>query len=70
VGLSAICAAAAKVEREFFYLFARLRVDHDLAYRYPAIVTGVGALVVVVVILILGRWVRVVRYSHDRQPPQ
>jgi hypothetical protein len=33
VGLSASFAgaAAAKVEREFFYLFARLRVEGDLA---------------------------------------
>jgi hypothetical protein len=57
--------AAAKVEREFFYLFARLRVEGDLAYRHPAIVAGVGALVgddvVVLVemrIMILSRWVR------------
>src|SRR5215204_7302292 len=36
-------AAAAKVQGELFCLFARLRVDHDLAYRYPAVVAGVGA---------------------------
>ena len=54
--LSAIRAAAAKVEREFFYLFARFRVEGDLRERHPAIVAGVGALVLVVVIL--GRWVR------------
>jgi hypothetical protein len=35
--------ASAKVERELFYLFARLRVNRNLAYRYPAIVAGVGA---------------------------
>jgi hypothetical protein len=32
-----------------------------VAYRYPAIVAGVGALVLVVVILILSGWVRWVR---------
>jgi hypothetical protein len=37
-------AAAAKVEREFFYLFARLRVEGDLPYRHPAVVAGVWAL--------------------------
>ena len=47
-------AAAAKVEREFFYLFARLRVEGDLPYRHPAIVAGVG----MALILVLGRWVR------------
>jgi len=54
--LSAIRAAAAEVKRVLLRLLARLGVDHDLAYRYPAIVAGVGALAVVV---ILGRWVRV-----------
>ena len=43
-------AAAAKVEREFFYLFARLRVKGDLPYRHPAVVTDVGCFV--------GRWVQ------------
>jgi hypothetical protein len=47
--------AAAKVEREFFYLFARLRVEGDLPYRHPAVVAGVG----MVLILILSGWVRV-----------
>jgi len=42
-GLSAIRAAAAEVKRELLCLLARLRVDHDLAYRYPAVVAGVGA---------------------------
>ena len=58
-GLSAIRATAAEVERELFYLFARFRIEGDLAYRYPAIVAGVEVLVLVVVIL--SRWVRVVR---------
>ena len=34
----------AKVEGELLYLFARLRIDHDLSERYPAIVACVGAL--------------------------
>jgi transcriptional regulator with XRE-family HTH domain len=55
VGLSTIRAAAAKVEREFFYLFARLRVEGDLPYRHPAVVAGVG----MVLVLVLGGWVRV-----------
>ena len=40
-------AAAAKVLRELLSLLARLGVDHDLAYCYPAVVTGVGTLVLV-----------------------
>jgi hypothetical protein len=48
-------AAATKVEREFFYLFACLRVEGDLPYRHPAVVAGVG----MVLIVILGRWVHV-----------
>jgi hypothetical protein len=48
-------AAAAKVEREFFYLFTRLRVEGDLPYRHPAVVAGMGT----VLVLVLGRWVRV-----------
>src|SRR5215217_6667888 len=55
-GLSAVLAAATKIECVLLYLLARLRVEGDLAYRYPAIVAGVGALVLVV---ILSRWVRV-----------
>jgi hypothetical protein len=38
--------AAAKVEREFFYLFARLRVEGDLPYRHPAVVAGVGMVLI------------------------
>jgi len=56
-GLSAIRATAAEVKRVLLRLLARLRVDHDLSKRYPAIVAGVGALVLVVVVL--ARWVRV-----------
>jgi len=56
VGLSAIRATAAEVERELFYIFARLRVNRNLAYCHPAIVAGTGALVLVVVIL--SGWVR------------
>src|SRR5215211_3981797 len=55
-GLSAVLAAATKIECVLLYLLARLRVEGDLAYRYPAIVAGVGPLVPVVVIL--SRWVR------------
>jgi len=40
------------------YLLARLGVNGNRAYRHPAIVAGVGALVLVVVILILSGWVR------------
>jgi hypothetical protein len=50
-------AAAAKVECELFRFFAGLRIDHDLPERHPAVVAGVGALVLVVVIL--GGWLRV-----------
>jgi len=59
VGLSAsfVSATAAEVKRVLLRLLARLRVDHDLSKRYPAIVAGVGALVLVVVVL--ARWVRV-----------
>ena len=49
-------ATTAEVKRVLLYLLARLRVEGDLAYRYPAIVAGMGALVLVV---ILSRWVRV-----------
>src|SRR5829696_9120262 len=54
-------ATTAEVKRVLLYLLARLRVGHDVAYRYPAIVAGVGALVVVAVILILSGWVRGLR---------
>src|SRR5215218_4510289 len=40
-GLSAFGAAATEVER----VLARLDVDHELPYRYPAIVAGVGCFV-------------------------
>ena len=50
-------AAAAEVESVLLYLFACLRIDQDLSKRYPAVVAGVGVLVLVVVIL--GGWVRV-----------
>jgi hypothetical protein len=49
-------AAAAEVECVLLYLFARFRVEGDLRERYPAVVAGVGPLVLVVEIL--GRWVR------------
>jgi hypothetical protein len=39
---------AAEVKRVLLYLFACLVVDHELAYRHPAVVAGVW------VILILG----------------
>jgi hypothetical protein len=47
--------AATKVECELFRLFAGVRVDHELPQRHPAVVAGVGALGLVVVVL--GRWV-------------
>jgi hypothetical protein len=49
-------ATTAEIKRVLLYLLARLRVESDLAYRYPAIVTGVG---LTRVILCLGGWVRV-----------
>jgi hypothetical protein len=61
--LASLRATAAEVLRELLCLLARLGVDHDLAYRYPAIVAGVGVLVLVLVIPILSGWVRVVRYG-------
>src|SRR5829696_4023285 len=49
-------ATTAEIKRALLYLLARLRVESDLAYLYPAIVTGVG---LTRVILRLGGWVRV-----------
>jgi len=55
-------ATATEIKRVLLRLLARLRVDHDLAYRYPAIVTDVRGLVLIVVeIMISGRWMRWVR---------
>jgi hypothetical protein len=51
-------ATAAEVQSELLRLLARLGIDHDLAYADPAVVAGVGALTLVV---ILSGWVRVVR---------
>jgi hypothetical protein len=48
---SSLRALAAEVLCELLCLLARLGVDHDLAYRYPAVVADVGALILVVVIL-------------------
>jgi hypothetical protein len=39
-------AAAAEVHCELLDLFARFRVENELAYRYPAIVAGVGAILI------------------------
>jgi hypothetical protein len=36
-------ATTAEVKRVLLYLLPRLRVGHDVAYRYPAIVAGAGA---------------------------
>jgi len=58
VRLSAIRATTAEVQGELLRLLARLRVDHDLAYRHPTVVAGVGALVLV---LAFGGWVRWMR---------
>src|SRR5215212_10062348 len=46
--LASLRTLAAEVLRELLRLLARLVVDHELAYRYPAISAGVGALVLVV----------------------
>jgi hypothetical protein len=63
--LAVFRALAAEVERILLYLLTRLRINRDLAYRYPAVVAGVGAIVgddVVVLVemrvMILGRLVR------------
>ena len=55
--LASLRAAAAEVKRELLSLLACLGIDHELAYRHPAIVAGVEELVLVVVILT--GWVRV-----------
>jgi hypothetical protein len=52
------CALAAKVLRVLLDCFSGVLVDDEVADCDPAIVAGVGALVLVVVILILSRWVR------------
>src|SRR5215218_23781 len=75
VGLSAsfASATATEVEREFFYLFARLRVDHELAYRYPAIVAGVGVVLVVMVSCCregIAGWRYSVLAAHGATPPR
>jgi len=57
--LASLRALAAEVERELLRLLARIGVDHGLAYRHPAIVAGTGTPVLVVVLL--GGWVRRVR---------
>ena len=44
-GLSAIRALAAKVKCVLLRLLTCPRVDHELTYRYPAIVAGVGAII-------------------------
>jgi hypothetical protein len=57
--LASLRAAAAEVQRVLLRLLARLGVDHDLAYCYPAIVADVRTLVLVVVVLVFSGWVRV-----------
>jgi len=57
--LSAIRAATAEVQGELLRLLASLGIDNRLAYRHPAVVAGVGTLVLVVVLV--GGWVRGVR---------
>src|SRR5215218_10483257 len=66
LGLSAsfASATAAEVERVLLRLLARLGVNRDLAYRYPAIVAGVvtletGVVSLYGVVLLLSGWVRV-----------
>ena len=41
-------ASATEVERVLLRLFARLGVERDLAESYPAVVAGVGVIVLVV----------------------
>jgi hypothetical protein len=55
--LLGVRATAAKVQGELLRLLARVVVNDRLAYRHPTVVAGVGAFVLVV--MILGRWVRV-----------
>src|SRR5215204_4146987 len=52
LGLSAIRATAAEVKRVLLRLLARLGGDHDLHYSHPAVVAGVG------MVLVLAGWVR------------
>ena len=66
--LSLVRAEAAEVQGVLLRLVAGLRVDHELRERYPAIVTGVGTIMVVVIVLFSGG--RGLRYSHGRQPPR
>src|SRR5215212_2507550 len=61
--LAPLRALATEVKRVLLRLLARLGVEGDLAYRYPAVVAGVGALEAGVmrlygVVVILRRWVR------------
>jgi hypothetical protein len=42
--LASLRATAAEVQCELLHLLARLRINRNLAYRHPAIVTDVGAL--------------------------
>jgi hypothetical protein len=58
------CALAAEVKRELLRLLARLRVEGELAYRYPAIVAGAcpleaGVVSLYGVVVIVSGWVRV-----------
>jgi hypothetical protein len=55
--LASLRALAAEVKRILLRLLARLFVDDHLAYRHPAIVAGVGMVLVDVEIMISGRWV-------------
>jgi hypothetical protein len=75
VGLSAIRAAPTRNGLEDLDRFAGTGVLDKVSDVDDALVTSVGALEAGVmrlygVVVTLGRWVRVVRYSHGRQPPR
>src|SRR5215208_5273688 len=65
--LSLVRAPGAKVERLLEGLLTRLRVDDLYLHTHPAIVAGVGVLVLAVIMVFSGG--RGMRYSHGRQPP-
>ena len=56
--LAVFRALAAEVQRELLRLLARLGVEGDLTYRHAAIVAGVGASFDVLMVVILGGWLR------------
>src|SRR5215210_7879491 len=56
--LLGVCATATQVKRELLRLLARVGIDDRLTYRHPAVVAGVGTLLLIVSGRFSGRWVR------------